>query len=82
MRASKQRATLNLWLKQLLMRSPLNEQEQHAIEGLPCEVVDIAANRDFVGLGEARRHAHLVAEGLVGRFAQTSPAIWPTSRLC
>ncbi|WP_162232673.1 Crp/Fnr family transcriptional regulator [Sphingomonas sanxanigenens] len=54
------------------MRSTLSDEERNAILGLPCEFIDVAANHDFIRLGENSRHACLVAEGLVGRFAQTA----------
>ncbi|MGF7147672.1 CRP-like cAMP-binding protein [Sphingomonas zeicaulis] len=54
------------------MRSKLSEEEQEAILQLPCESLDVAANHDFIRFGEERRQVCLVAEGLVGRFAQTA----------
>ena len=72
MQVPKHLPALRLWLERLQMRSVLSEEEQVAILHLPCEFIDVAANHDFVRLGEKRRHVCLVAEGLVGRFAQTA----------
>ncbi|MGF7147302.1 CRP-like cAMP-binding protein [Sphingomonas zeicaulis] len=71
MNVPKHLPALNLWLERLLMRSPLTEEEQSAIRGLPCEIAEVGAHRDFIRLGETRNHVCLIAEGLVGRFAQT-----------
>ena len=46
-------------------------REQGAIPTLPCQVLGVATNYDFHALGETRNHVCLVAEGLVGSFAQT-----------
>lgn len=54
------------------MRSELGEIERRALLALPCDVLDVGANRDFVRLGELTSHACLVIHGLVGRFAQTA----------
>lgn len=54
------------------MRSALSAEEQDAILQLPCEVIDVAANQDFIRPGETSRHVCIVAEGLVGRIAQTA----------
>ena len=68
----KYREALQLWLDRLSMRSALNDHERDAILTLPCDMIEVSANRDFVRLGDQTTHACLVAEGLVGRFAQTA----------
>ncbi|WP_429589655.1 Crp/Fnr family transcriptional regulator [Sphingomonas zeicaulis] len=54
------------------MRSNLDGRERDAVLALPCDLVEVSANRDFVRLGDRTTHACLVADGLVGRFAQTA----------
>jgi len=62
---------LTLWLDRLTLRSVLNAEEQQALLALPGELVSIAANRDFVRLGEHVDRACLIVSGLAGRFGQT-----------
>ncbi|AHE53951.1 Crp/Fnr family transcriptional regulator [Sphingomonas sanxanigenens] len=68
----KYRKALNQWLDRLLMRSELSTRERDAVLALPCDLVEVSANRDFVRLGDHTTHACLVTDGLVGRFAQTA----------
>lgn len=63
---------LHLWLNRVTMRSKLGEEERQALLALPCDLLEVGANRDFVRLGEHTAHACLVTNGLVGRFAQTA----------
>lgn len=72
MQVPKHLPTLRLWLERLQMRSTLDSKEQDAILQLPCEVAEFAPNRDFIQMGERNNHVSLVAEGLIGRFAQTA----------
>ncbi|HSI19958.1 MAG TPA: Crp/Fnr family transcriptional regulator [Sphingomonas sp.] len=62
---------LALWLDRLTLRSILREEERQALLSLPGELVTIAANRDFVRLGERVDRACLIVSGLAGRFGQT-----------
>jgi CRP-like cAMP-binding protein len=62
---------LALWLDRLALRSELSAEERHAILALPGETVAIAANRDFVHLGQHVDRACLIVAGLAGRFGQT-----------
>lgn len=54
------------------MRSDLDDRERDAVLALPHDVIEVSASRDFVRLGDQAKHACLVADGLVGRFAQTA----------
>lgn len=59
------------FIAKVVIRSPLTEAEQRVLLNLPCRVIQVATNRDFVRLGEVVSHACLVASGLSGRFGQT-----------
>lgn len=59
------------WLDRLRLRSVLTAEEQAALAALPGELVSVAANRDFVRLGERVERSCLVVSGLAGRFGQT-----------
>lgn len=61
---------LNLFLKRLLSRSQLGEQEQEMIGRLRGTADQIGANQDIVHPGEDRHHACLVVKGLAARFDQ------------
>jgi CRP-like cAMP-binding protein len=62
---------LALWLDRLTLRSVLSVEEQEALLSLPGELTTVAANRDFVRLGERVDRACLIVSGLAGRFGQT-----------
>lgn len=62
---------LALWLDRLTLRSVLSAEEQEALLSLPGELTTVAANRDFVRLGERVDRACLIVSGLAGRFGQT-----------
>ncbi len=62
---------LALWLDRLTLRSVLSAEEQEALLSLPGELTTVAANRDFVRLGERVDRSCLTVSGLAGRFGQT-----------
>src|SRR3569833_3019056 len=62
---------LALWLDRLTLRSVLTAEERQALLSLPGELVSVAANRDFVRLGERVDRACLIVSGLAGRCGQT-----------
>lgn len=59
-----------VFLRRLLSRSRLGEDERDAIAALRAAPERIEANRDIVGPGEHRDHACLVVKGLAARFDQ------------
>lgn len=61
---------LSLFVQRIEARSPIGAQERSALLALPGTVQEVAANQDFVRLGEEMHHACLVASGIVARFAQ------------
>lgn len=61
-------AALERFLRRLLLRSVLSDEQQAAIRTLPCREAVIAPGRDIVTPGEAVNEACMVAEGLVSRF--------------
>ncbi len=61
---------LSPFLRRLLLRSQLSEEEQAAILHLPFQVVPFAARQDIVLQGARVDFACLVSEGLVARFDQ------------
>jgi CRP-like cAMP-binding protein len=63
---------MRLFLRRLMLRSVLSDEEQDRILALPGREIRVQANRDFVRMGEFVSHACLVLDGLVGRFAQTA----------
>lgn len=63
---------VELWLRRLVLRNELGPGELQAIRDLPIEPTRVAANRDFVRLGETTNRSCLVADGLVGRFSQAA----------
>jgi len=58
------------FLDKLANHSALGEAERQAILGLPVTILKVQSNRDFVRLGDRADHAHLVADGLIGRFGE------------
>lgn len=64
------RPNLQRFLDRLTSRSVLSHEEQQAILSLPGHAEQIAANRDFVPLGQRVDHACLIIAGIVGRFEQ------------
>jgi len=54
----------------LYKRSPLNDEEMHALLSLNGHMFTVRANVDIVSSGEDRRHACLVVDGLAGRFEE------------
>ena len=64
-------AGLELWLKRLTLRSPLDDAGRAAILNLPGRLETVPTNRDFVSMGEIIDHSCLVVAGLAGRFGQT-----------
>jgi CRP-like cAMP-binding protein len=69
------------FLTRLLLRSPLNAEEQAAVLDLPIRVERVPANFDFVRLGERLDHACLIVDGLAGRFEQTNKGDRQTTAL-
>ena len=69
------------FLTRLLVRSPLNDDEQAAVLNLPVSVEQVRANYDFVRLGDSLDHACLIVDGVVGRFEQTSKGDRQTTAL-
>jgi CRP-like cAMP-binding protein len=63
---------LALWRERLTLRSDLDLEEREVIMALPGSLKVIAANRDFVRLGERVDHACLIVSGVAGRFGQAS----------
>jgi len=61
---------LELYLRRLTNRSPLNEEEKAALLDLPAQADEVTVERDFVHPGDRVTHACLIADGLVARFAQ------------
>lgn len=66
------RAILKLFVDRLTSRSLLTDEECQAILELPTRERKVDANRDYVRLGEQVDHCSLIAEGVMGRFSQTS----------
>jgi CRP-like cAMP-binding protein len=67
---SKEQQALSRFLAKLLLRSPLNEEQQRAILSLEGRLVRYSAHRDIVSPGERVQESCLVVEGLIGRFDQ------------
>jgi CRP-like cAMP-binding protein len=67
-----QESNLQPFLTRLNRRSVLSEHEQQVILALPVRVKQVQPNEDFVELGERVDHSCFVAEGLIGRFDQTT----------
>ena len=63
---------LQKFLKRLMSRSILSEDEQRSILSLPSHAQQVRSNRDFVALGDKVDHSCLVVAGLVARFGQNS----------
>ena len=61
---------LSKFLARLLLRSPLNQDEQDAILALEGREARVDAHRDIVRPGQISDYACLVADGLAGRFDQ------------
>ena len=61
---------LQLFVNRLASRSILTGEEESALLGLNGRAKEVAAHRDFVGLGEQVDHSCLVVDGLIGRFGQ------------
>jgi len=61
---------LSGFLRRLLLRSKLTQEEQGAILSLEGVTVQATANRDLVRPGEKVSYSCLVIEGLVGRYDQ------------
>jgi CRP-like cAMP-binding protein len=61
-------SALDLFLRRVLLRTELTEQERAAILSLPYREATIEAGRDIVRPGEHTDHACLVHTGLVSRF--------------
>ena len=68
-------AALKLFVKRLLTRSVLTQEEAEAILGLKGELREIRAHQDFVRLGEPVDHSCLIVDGLVGRFGQNGEGV-------
>lgn len=64
------RQALSQFVRRLMLRSPLGEEEVEALLALPAQPRNLPAHRDFVNRGEDVDHACLIVEGLAGRFAQ------------
>lgn len=63
-------AALERFLKRILLRSPLTQEERNAILGLTSSTFDVRARCDFIRPRDKVEHACLVGEGLIGRFDQ------------
>lgn len=61
---------LALYLDRLLLRSVLSDEEKRAILELPASASIVGVQHDFVHIGDKIKHACLIVEGLVARFAQ------------
>lgn len=61
---------LALWLKRLMLRSPLSEADRNIVRSFPGTVKVIEGSRDIVRLGEQTEHVSLVVDGVVARFGQ------------
>lgn len=61
-------AALSLFLRRVLLRSRLSEQEQRAILALPSRRVVLGPHRELIAPGETIGYACLLAEGLLARF--------------
>jgi CRP-like cAMP-binding protein len=61
---------LSLYLDRLLLRSTLSDDEKHAILNLPARASIVDVQHDFVHIGDKIKHACLIVDGLVARFAQ------------
>jgi CRP-like cAMP-binding protein len=61
---------LGLYLDRLLLRSALSDEERQAILALPAHASVVDVQHDFIRVGDKVRHACLVVDGLVARFAQ------------
>ena len=66
------KSDLQPFLDRLTNRSRLNEAEQQAILGLPTQLLQVDAHRDFVALGKVVDHVSVVAKGVVARFGQNA----------
>lgn len=60
---------LQPFVDRLVSHSSLSGEEQQAILALPKQTMQIAANRDFVRLGETVEYACFILDGMAGRFA-------------
>jgi CRP-like cAMP-binding protein len=67
---SKEQQALSRFLAKLLLRSPLDEEQQREILSLEGRLSRYSAHRDIVSPGERVQESCLVADGLVGRFDQ------------
>ena len=65
-----EKPALTLFLQRLLLRSPLNREEQEAILSLSGEKQRYGSRRDIVSPGQTVQSACLVARGLVARYDQ------------
>lgn len=65
-------SNLQLFLDRLTTRSVLSREERRAILQLPVWTGQIAANHDFVRVGERVDHCALIVHGMMGRFGQTA----------
>jgi CRP-like cAMP-binding protein len=61
---------LGLYLDRLLLRSILSDDEKQAILALPARASAVDVQHDFVRIGDKVKHACLIVDGLVARFAQ------------
>lgn len=72
-----QQAALERFLKRILLRSPLTQEERNAILGLTSSTFEVRAQRDFIRPRDKVEHACLVGEGLIGRFDQMAGGARP-----
>jgi len=75
------RQALDLFLRRLLLRSPLGLAERDAVLALPATPVSVKGRFDILHPGETTDHACLVADGLLGRFDQMADGGRQTSSL-
>lgn len=64
------REAFALFLRRLMLRSPLTEAEQAAVLGLEAASIEAVVRGDIVSPGERVSFACLVADGAAGRFDQ------------
>lgn len=63
---------LQSFVDRLSARSVLSGEEGDAILSLPTRASQVAANRDFVRIGERVAHCCFIVDGMMGRFGQTT----------
>lgn len=67
MQAAQYRDIVDLWIGRLTERSELSGADRDVLRALPFHVVEYAAKREVVGIGETTTECCIVARGLVSR---------------